>query len=67
MIEYKQISKNLYMTETELNELGLLGWELRAIIDRAEPVRYVFARWLDSPVAGSVGIATTGTESEPKR
>lgn len=47
-IEYKIVERSLYMNEKELNELGAEGWKLNVLMDREDPVRYIFAREVQS-------------------
>src|ERR1043166_5922081 len=42
--EYRQQEAYLYMTPQELVKLGEDGWMLVGLIDRSEPIRYIFAR-----------------------
>jgi hypothetical protein len=42
--EYRQQEAYLYMSPAELDKLGEDGWMLVGLIDRSEPIRYIFAR-----------------------
>jgi hypothetical protein len=42
--EYKIVESYIYLSENELNLLGDDGWRMTGLIDRAEPVRYIFVR-----------------------
>jgi hypothetical protein len=44
MIEYKILESMLYLNVEDLNDLGAQGWELIVLMDRVEPVRYIFSR-----------------------
>src|ERR1041385_4475461 len=43
-LEYRQPESYLYRSPAELYKRGEDGWMLGGLIDRSEPIRYIFAR-----------------------